>query len=411
MQRTILVAVREFRQRIRQRGFWFSTLGMPLMILVIWGATGMLGGGTGVLQNVPLLSEPPDQAVQTVEYVDQANLIRRIPESVPADLFTAYPDVAAADAALLSGKIDAYYIIAADYPQTGNVQRVSRQLPTSPADIAQLNQVLLNNLFPDMSDQELAQVRSPFHGELDYVTLTPQGETGAEGNSMLPFLVAFVVMIPLFTSGGYLFQSLVKEKESRVLEILLMSLKPHQLLTGKLLGLGTLALVQYLSWMALTAIVLVVTGGELSQLLGGISLTLNEIVLIIPFALGGFALYAGLMAGIGALAPDMESSRMWTFVITLPSMIPIYLASAIALAPNGPLAVILSLFPFSAPVSMLIRMTSTAVPTWQILLSLALLTAGAAAVIWLMARLFRAQTLLSGERLSVGRFISALIGT
>jgi ABC-2 type transport system permease protein len=101
---------------------------------------------------------------------------------------------------------------------------------------------------------------------------------------------------------------------------------------------------------------------------------------------------------------------MWIFVITMPIMIPIYLTSAIVGAPNGVLATVLSLFPFSAPVSMLLRMTSTTVPDWQIGLSLGLLGLGAAATIWLVARLFRAQTLLEGEALSVRRFIYALVG-
>jgi ABC-2 type transport system permease protein len=136
----------------------------------------------------------------------------------------------------------------------------------------------------------------------------------------------------------------------------------------------------------------------------------NELLLIIPFALGGFLLYAALMAGIGALARDVEDGRTWLFVISLPMMIPIYLGVAISGAPNGTLAVALSLIPLSAPVAMLLRITSTAVPIWQIGLSLMLLVLAGLGTIWLMARLFRVQTLLSGESLSVRRFLAALQG-
>lgn len=227
---------------------------------------------------------------------------------------------------------------------------------------------------------------------------------------MLPFLVTIAVMIPLFTSGSFLLQSLTQEKSSRVMEILLVSLRPRQLLSGKLLGLGALTLVQYVIWAAIGLLALVVTGRGASQLLSGISLSANELLLVVPYALGGFTLYAGIMAGIGALSPDMESSRTWVFVISLPMMLPIYLWQPIVTSPNGPLAAALSVIPFSAPVAMLMRMTSTAVPIWQIGASLALLLITGVGMIWLMARLFRVQTLLSGESLSLRRMWSALKG-
>jgi ABC-2 type transport system permease protein len=126
--------------------------------------------------------------------------------------------------------------------------------------------------------------------------------------------------------------------------------------------------------------------------------------------LGGFLLYAGLMAGIGALAPDMEGSRSWVFVISLPMMIPIYLWTAIVNAPNGMFAVALSMIPFSAPVAMLMRMTTTAVPVWQLTGSLTLLVLTGIGMVWIMARLFRVQTLLSGEALSLKRLLAAIRG-
>jgi ABC-2 type transport system permease protein len=227
---------------------------------------------------------------------------------------------------------------------------------------------------------------------------------------MLPFLVAIVVMIPLFTSGSYLFQSLAQEKSNHVIEILLASLRPRQLFTGKLLGLGALTLVQYAIWVVLGLLGLAILGRDISELLLGLSLSAHEAVLAVLFALGGYLLYAALMAGVGALARDVEDSRAWIFVVSLPMTIPIYLWMVIASAPNGPLAVTLSLIPLSAPVAMLMRMTSTTVPAWQVAASLVLLLLAGLGVIRLMARLFRAQILLSGETISARRFLSALQG-
>jgi ABC-2 type transport system permease protein len=403
-----LVAIREFRQRIRKRGFLLASIVTPLILVFIWGVVGGgVGGGASDEGLLAGLEEAawPDQAIG---FVDQANLIQSIPDPVPHDLFRAYSDAEAAEAALERGQIGAYYVVPPDYRETGNIGRISPRLSVNPPDVRWFNWILVANLLPGTDLERVARLRQPFYSSGPrFVLTTPEGQTGAEGNRMLPFLVSIVITIPLFTSGAYLFQSLAQEKSSRVMEILLVSLRPRQLFTGKLLGLGALTLVQYATWAFLVLLALTVTGQDISRLLSGISLSGDELVLAVLFALGGYTLYAALMSGIGALARDVEDSRAWVFVVSLPMTIPIYLWMVIASAPNGPLAVALSLIPFSAPVAMLMRMTSTTVPAWQIAASLVLLLLAGLVVIRLMARLFRAQTLLSGEKISVRRFLAA----
>lgn len=411
MSNTLLVGLREFRQRVRTRGFLLTTLGMPLMFIFIWAVTGFASDGGPAEPPLQDLAQA-EPAVAAIGYVDQAALIESMPPQVPAGMFRAYPDVQSADAALANGDISAYYVVPSDYRETGELQRVSPRLPMATPDTQLFDWILVTNLFPGDAPEQVARLRWPFNQTgPTFVNLSPAGETGGGGaDSMLPFVVAMAVMLPLFTSGGYLLQSLTQEKSSRVMEILLVSLQPRQLLTGKLLGLGALTLVQYIGWVAIGGLTFVVMGQDTGQLLASINLSLAELALVVPYALGAFTLYAALMAGIGAMAPDMESSRSWVFVISLPMLIPIYLWSSIVGSPNGPLAVALSIVPFSAPIAMLMRMTSTAVPAWQIGVSMALLAATAAGTIWLMARLFRVQTLLSGESLSMGRVWSTLRG-
>ena len=413
MRKTLIVALREFRQRVTSRAFLFGAIGTPLIVLVIWLFTGGLSAGPA--------EEPPLRQVEeatdgegTIGYVDQAGLIEEIPEPVPSEALRSYPDVDAAGAGLEQGEIAAYYVVPPDYRQTGQVERVSPRFPTAPPDLNTFDWVLVSNLYPEASREEIQRLRWPFDGAgPTFVSVRPEAGAEAEGpgNTMLPFVVTIAVMIPLFTGGSYLFQSLTQEKGNRVMEILLVSLRPRQLLTGKLLGLSALIMVQYLIWIVIAALALTVLGRDVRQLLSGVHLSAGEALLALPYALGGFGLYAALMAGIGALAEDVESSRGWVFVLTLPMMAPIYLWTAIVNAPQGPLAVALSLFPYSAPVGMLMRMTAAAVPAWQLTLSMGLLAVATVGTIWLMARLFKAQTLLSGERLSVRRFWEALTAT
>lgn len=405
MRKTLLVGWREFRQRVRKRAFLLTSIGTPLVLIIVWAFTGTISAPAQ--QPLQGLAQS-EQSSNVIGYIDQAGLIQSIPEPIPSARFRAFPDTAAAEAALRQGEIAAYYVVSPDYRQTGDVQRVSLRLSTSPADTQWFEWVLVRNLFPDATVQQVTRWNWPFNGTSPkFVSVSSGGQTRT-GNSILPFIVTIAIMIPLFTSGSLLFQSLAQEKSSRVMEVLLVSLRPRQLLTGKLLGLGALTLVQYAIWAAITGVGELVIGGSATRFVSGIQLTPDELALVVPFALGGFVLYAALMAGIGALSPDIESSRIWILILTLPMLIPIYVWTAITGAPNGTLATVLSLIPFSAPVAMLMRMTSTAVPSSQLFTSLALLLLTGAGMVWLMARLFRAQTLLSGEAFSIRRVWSAL---
>lgn len=452
MSKTLLVALREFRQRVRSRGFWLGVLGLPMTFLIIWGVSSFAGGDrpavpaftpplataparrststaasapTRSLTLLPTSATAPsltpvptatryEAAMVTLGYVDQADLIKSIPTNarrVAATRLLSFPDVAAAQQALATGAILAYYIVPADYRTTGFVTYVSDALPTTPPDTTQLDGLLLANLLPGASGSELTRLHRPFNGPAPLfidTNATHQTETGDGGLNFLPFLITMLIMTPLFTSGGYLLQSLLQEKSSRVMEVLLLSLRPTQLLTGKLLGLSLLTAVQYLIWALLAWVTLLARGGPTPTFVADLHLSLIELLLIALYALGGYLLYATVMAGIGALAPNLENSRTWVFIVSLPIVIPFYLWTAIVAAPDAPFATVLSLIPFSAPVAMLLRMNVTAIPVWQHGLSLTLLALTGMGAIWLMARFFRAQTLLSGEALSLRRIWRAL---
>jgi ABC-2 type transport system permease protein len=406
--KTFLVGLREFRQRVRSRGFLLSSLAMPIFLLILFGVNRVPGGSdVGPVESMPVSGDVSG----VTGLVDQANLIQTIPHTIPPASLRTFADIAPATEALARGEIEAYYVILPDYRETGNVRRVSRGTPAGFTNPAWLNSLLVGNLSPDLPPEEVARLRRPFHSPtLSFVNLAVEESNAPQrsGTDWLPFLIPVIVMSPLFTSGSYLFQSLVQEKSNRVMEVLLLSLRPRQLLLGKLLGLGALTVVQYAIWAAVTLLVLTLTGTRPGTLLEGSQLALSEIGWVIVFALGGYILYATLMAGIGALAPNVENSRGWIFMISLPMLIPLYLWTAIASAPNGSLAVILSFIPFSTPVTMLMRMTATTVPPWQIVASVIVLYGAGAGLVWLMARLFHAQTLLSGESISLRRMWAAL---
>ena len=384
MPKTLLVGLREFRQHIRSRGFFLSTLGLPLFMLALLFFTGLTGGPPGQIIS-PANSDLRFRGV--IGYVDRANLIRAIPSSIHTDQVRRFFNAADATHALQDGEIVAYYDVPADYRETGRIQRVSQQVSAEAPDKRAFNWILVHNLMPNASTAQLDRLLRPFNADGPaFVNVSPSGKTGARSNGVtwLPFLVSIAIMSPLFTNGSYLFQSLIQEKSNRVMEILLISLRPRQLLVGKLLGLGALTLVQYALWTGLGLLASATMGIDFAQSLAMINMNTGSVTLVVLYGMGGYVLYATLMAGIGALAPDIENSRAWIFALSLPMLIPLYLWTAIVAAPNSLLSITLSLFPFSAPVTMLMRITVAAVPAWQVGSSLLLLALAGAGMIWLM---------------------------
>jgi ABC-2 type transport system permease protein len=420
MKNTWIVAQKEFIHRVRSRGFILSSIGVPLVLFIVLAISGFSG----------IDFEPPEQpdmesfdgTVVQIGYVDLAGYIKIFPADIPHDLLKEFPDVSSANQALQTEEIEAYYLIPPEYTEAREIKRVSSQLPFgSAADVHLINMLLASNLFPDATSQELALLRYPLGAPRpQFVSveahvpparpepgvgpeLTPGEEPIIVGVSMMPMLVTVMIIIPLFTSGGYLMQSLAQEKSNRVMEILLVSLRPNQLLAGKLLGFGALTFVQYFIWITLGGLALNLTGHSITNLIAQINLSSIEILYVVLFALGGYALFSAFSAGIGALAPNLEGSSSLVIVVVIPMFIPIYFWVFIVNAPNGVLAVTLSLIPFSAPVAMLMRLTATTVPGWQIALSLALLGLTSYGIIRLMARMFQVQALLSGEAISLRR--------
>lgn len=374
---------------IRSAWHFFSNL------LVLWGLSSLIAGP--MEQPLDTLMEV-ETTQAAIGYVDEAGLIQSIPYPAPVDGFQAFPSRAAAKAALRAGRIEAYYVIAAGYGEGKDVERYSLEIPAAAPDTGWINWILVKNLFPEGDFRRTAQLRWPFHGESPlFVNLGSQGEAGAVGGSVLPLVVAIAVMSPLFTSGSYFIQGLAEEKRGRILEILISSTRTEYVFWGKLLGLGLVTVVQYAVWIGL-ALPLVLRSGS-SAAPAEISLTPNEVLLFVPYALGGYLLYAGLMAGIGALTPEDQNSRGWVLLVTLPLMLPLVFWPVVVRATNGTFATAMSLFPPSAPLAMLMRMTATAVPVSQMVLSACLLLGCGVVTVSGMARLLHAHTLLAGERL------------
>jgi ABC-2 type transport system permease protein len=414
MRNIRLVIRHEIAAILGTRSFWTMTFLFPLFVLGLTLLPQLAARQAFQGEGVRILSQLQREPAP-VAYVDLAGVIVDAPgvDDLPPDARAAalqpFADEAAAHAALTAGRVDQYYVIPADYRRTGRLILVGERI-TPLADLrgaSLLERAVNANL---LGDPALAALVADPTGKVEERALQPAPSRPEPSTDMsnfaMPFAVMFLLFLVITISGGYMLQSVTKEKQNRTAEILLTSLRPADFMAGKLIGLGVVALLQMAVWAAGSLILFRGNWAGVAEAAQGVSpafLAWTAVYLLL-----GYIVYASALGALGALAPGMREGSQLTIVLLLPLLVPLILAATFIEAPNGPLATALSLFPLTAPTSMVTRMSAAPVPVWQPILGLALLAATAYLFVILAARFFRAENLVSDANLSWPRIRAAL---
>lgn len=401
----------ELRRNARRRGYLFTTFGVPVLALlaslVLPGLFASIGASAQPNRDITQPSLPTE-IMQQIEHAGYIDLTGRIaaPTGALASALTRYDDEAAAQAALAEGVIQTYYVIEADYFETGAVTQVMPRLTITLINSSLIERLLLDTLAQGVDPQVFRRLEAPAtFREVDLQRNTSgDSEAAFDSRFIVVYVFAIILLGSLFTTNGYLLQSVIEEKETRLIEILLASLRPFDLLAGKIAAMGILGLAQVLVWTSaflffgwlslndqVRALLPLLTG------LVRITIPLNILPTLFAYFLLGYLLFAALFGVVGALSNSMREGPQYTVIFILPAVAPFYFLSIFATTPNAPLAVFLSLFPLTAPLSMAMRLAVTDVPLAEVLLSLGLLALSVVGVMWLAGRLFRVGTLLAGQ--------------
>jgi ABC-2 type transport system permease protein len=319
----------------------------------------------------------------------------------PVMKFIQYSDVASAKQDLESGTLSGYLIIPEDYIKTGIVEyyMIGKGINIPNEGLSEL---MVNNLLKDKVDTEiLHRVKYPLTFKRFSVETT--GEVSEKGLSdlledfALPYITGILLLISIFTSSGYLLQSVAEEKESRIIEILLSSVTPIEMLTGKIVGLGSVGLLQIAIWLSV----------GFAGLVYVFTISINPFLLILSLAyfVLGFLLFASMMGAVGAICGSMRESQQLIPIFTFPAVAPILFMQVFITEPEGMLSMFFSMFPLTSPVAMLIRMGVSDVPVYQIAVSLFILLVSVYFVIITSARLFRVGLLMYGKRPDIGEIV------
>ncbi len=413
MQDVWLVARRELRMHVLRRMFYIMTFGMPLLIGGLYLVVGWVSKEAGIEEVQQSLLAPPKLPSGLV---DQSGVIMTVPPSF-APLFTRFPDEASAQAALDRGTVAAFFVVPANYRATGEVARVGKQvsfLSVTGLDTRALQALLRTNLVGDQALALLIDRPAVFENEI-VGSQVAQTQGKAEG-VVTGVSTGFAVLLAfsLLSGGNLLLSSISEEKSSRTLEVLLTSLRPWQLLSGKMLGLGLVALLQLTIWLTLGKTLLSTAQAALpTSSLGQVASTGIPPGMwgwALVFFVLGYLLYGSLMATLAGLGTSARESGQIASILTLPVLMPAWFLVSITERPEGALSLFLTLFPLTAPTTLMIRLGMGTVPAWQVALALVILAVSIVGALALAARLFRASTLLTGVRLTPRTLVRALRG-
>jgi ABC-2 type transport system permease protein len=405
MKKTLLVASQEFLVNVRRPGFIIMTLLIPALGLIGMLVASSFGGEVSGFLESQFASDET-----ATGYVDHSGLLDAsqsgyVGEAGYAGEYVAYADEVSARAALVAGEIGSFFVLPADYMETGKVEVYGMSGGFSDfvaADSGSIRVFLLDSLLAGQVDPAI-QARAIDPMDMEVVSLNEKGEISTESpfswlsDFVVPYVFSILFVITIFTSSGFLLQGVSEEKEGRIIEVLLSSISPTQLLAGKILGLGALGLLQIIVWIAAGALLLS-AAMTMFALAGLITLSLSTVALAVLYFVLGYLLFATLMAVAGSMGTTQRESQQIAGIFSFAAAIPWMTMGIVFSKPDSPIAVALSYVPLTSPVMMLMRLGMSQVPAGQIAISVGLLVAGIALSLWGGAKIFRVGLLMYGKR-------------
>lgn len=397
---------REYLQRVRSRWFLFSTLGLPLLFIGIvflsgWLATGSSGsvsaytaavidraGGAG-----PLLVA--ELAADSMAAVVDPDLREASEESLPARLLASAHDAfVVLPEDMRSGDARAR-LLARDYVSEQAIRTIREAV-----DRAALRARLAGAGVGEVDARALLA-----HVPVQVISVSEAGARSQEVFRVISLVIAFLFYMVLILYGQMIVRAVIEEKSSDIVEVMISSVRPWELMAGKIVGVGAVGLTQVVIWAAviagLTLYGLTAGAGMLERAgidPGALAIPTGAIVLTLGFLVLGYLLYASLFAAVGATLSNEHDAQQAMFPILLLIIIPFVLVQGVVLNPGAGWAVAASLVPFFSPLLMPARVLVSSVPAAELVAALLLLAGSIAVFTWLSGRIYRVGILMKGKR-------------
>ena len=392
----------EFRRTIQRRIYRILTLAVPVILLVLLVAV-------PVIRGISDDDEDRDKDQDQIGILELSGELALDAGTVPG--FQKYQDRESGIAALLADEIKGFFVIPEDYLSTGKVEWFDPGVGIpGGSGRGRVREFLRAALVADdLAPELVTRLLDP--ADFERIKVSEDGSTDKDpdkvGRILVPLMFGGLLMFGIMLSGSMLMESVSEEKETRMIEILLTSASPLAVMVGKVLALGAAGLIQLAVWVASVAIIGPLIFDQIPDA-GQLAVKPGLMALVIAFFFTGYLVFAVTMAGIGAATASTKEASQMSMIVTMPGFVPVLFIGMLLENPDGGVARLLSFIPFTAPVTMMIRLAASDVPLWEVVASLAVLLLTGVALLWISARVFRAGLLMYGQRMSLRGMFAAL---
>jgi ABC-2 type transport system permease protein len=425
MNKILLVIQREYLTRIQKKSFWIASILGPILITAIYA--------------VPIWLATQDKEVKRVEILDESGLFQAkdlidkevefalvhkpasvLKSSFSKEGFTAFVHLPS-NLLTHSKEIKIYSEKNLSLPLKSSIERVIEK---------KVRAILMKDAGIASEVYEKTQI------EVDSETVTVS-ETGDETSSssggamILAGVMGMLLYVTLLLYGSQVMNGVIEEKSSRIIEVIISSIKPYQLMLGKILGVGMVGLTQFLLWIVLTfglsqVATIFYQTSPIQQKMEQVKKAdpkvakevnntspMAEVTKVIestniPLVVGGFLfyflfgylLYSSLFAAIGSAVESAAEAQQFTFIVMLPIILAFVMAQFTMQDPDSPVAFWASMIPFTSPINMMVRLPY-GVPMWELATSMVLLVIGFLGCSWISARIYRVGILMYGKKVTV----------
>ncbi len=408
-----IIISREYLERVKRKSFIISTILMPILMVGMMVAPALIA----------MFSEPE---TQTIAVIDDTGVIAPMLQNDGS--LTFKPFGAGIDAAKADEDYDAILVIgreAVSEPK-GNITLYTRGAPSMQNESAirsQLGDAIESIRIDRIDISNLRQIMDQVHADVSIDTFRIDREEETATSSTLSYLLGITTMFILYMFiilyGQMVMTSIIEEKNNRVLELVVSSVRPTALMLGKILGIGLVAVTQILIWAVLLIacsiwLMPVLAGAvagsgdaELTQAvttMGDSSYMLGIFGYLVLFLIAGYLFYSSIYAAIGSAVDNIQDASQLQSVAILPIIIALILSMTVLTDPNSTLAMWTSMIPFTSPMVMMARLPF-GIPAWQPVVSLLILVVSLLAMIWLSAKIYRVGIFMYGKKPTVTELI------
>lgn len=417
MNKIFLIIKREFSSRVKKKSFLLTTILVPLIFPAIIGGIAYF-----------MVKENEEAEAQTIRVLDENGKFS-IEDSDNYKFVQIDGDIESAKTGFIeSGDYGLLYIPEYNLEDPQGFTLYSKSNPNfktingienSIEESIKNEKLIAYNVDQSMLDRLKTNVN------VRAVNLSEEGEKESDAGISfgIGYFTGFLIYMFMFAYGGQVMQGVIEEKSSKIVEIIISTVKPFQLMMGKILGVASVGLVQVLIWVLLIGVLSVTilgvigmeipqgdmqqaieqsaNSGKAQEFLGAISnIPFTKIILtFIFYFIGGYLLYGSLFAAVGSAVDNASEAQQFMLPIMIPLIAGIIGMSSIVDNPDGNVAFWLSIIPFTSPIAMMGRI-GFGVPAWELILSMVLLVLGFIFATWLAGRIYRIGILMHGTKVN-----------